>query len=66
MSLKTFLILWSGLFEVIDDETGDPLCESPESPIFKHLMGCPVQDAKLIYDPETDDHRMLIRVIIPI
>ena len=66
MTVGRMLQLWRGYFDIIDEEDGNILCSSEEDEIFRDLLFCPVQSAQLIYDFETDSHRMAIKVIIPV
>ena len=66
MSLIEMLQLWRGYFDIIDEEDDSILCSSEEDKIFRELLQCPVQSAQLIYNWETNSHRMAIKVIIPI
>ena len=66
MNVRQMLQLWRGYFDIIDEEDDSILCSSEEDRIFRELLPCPVQSAQLIYDCETDSHRMAIKVIIPI
>ena len=66
VDLCKMLQLWRGYFDIIDEEDGSILCSSEDDKIFRELLHCPVQSAHLIYDCETNSHRMAIKVIIPI
>ena len=61
MSIRDFLQLWRGNFEIIDAEN-NILCMHVMEPIYNELKYEIVQSAWFAYDKESNEHIMIIKV----
>ena len=61
MTIREFLQLWRGNFEILD-EMDNVLCMHVTEPIYNELKYEIVQAAWFAYEKENNDHIMVIKV----
>ena len=61
MRVREFLQLWRGNFEILD-EMDNVLCMHVMDPIYNELKYEIVQAACFVYEKESNDHIMIIKV----